>query len=277
MPLLFHDKELMELMENFYVLTGMRIVLFDEKRTELISYPLGNETFCACMRGNIEFNKKCIESDASATEKCRETEKLYISRCHAGLIEATAPILENGKIIGYMMFGQITDQKNKDTFRTQMDTLCSEYNIDSGVKELIKKIKYRSKKQIRAASKILEACTDYIQMKEMVHLSEKRLVDQLEEYIEQHISENITVDTLCKEFNMSRTKLYDIMRSHISGGVATFIRKKRLLHAKHLIQTTQMSAAEISDACGFSDYNYFLRIFKSEFGMSPKNFKKVFM
>ena len=276
MSLLLHDKELMELMENFHVLTGMRIVLLDEKHTELISYPLGNETFCACMRGNLEFNRKCRESDAFATECCRKNNELYISRCHAGLIEATAPITENGNIIGYMMFGQITDQKNKKLFKEQMDALCNAYSSTEEARSLIKKIKYRSKKQIRAASKILEACTSYIQLKEMVHLSEKRLVDKIEEFVEEHICEEINVERLCKEFKLSRTRLYDIMREYIDGGVASFVRRKRLQHAKHLICTTDMPIAEISSACGFSEYNYFLRVFKAEFGVSPKKLSKTF-
>ena len=276
MALLFHDKELLELMENFYVLTGMRIVLFDENHIELISYPENTETFCSCMRKNPEFNKKCCDSDESAATACRRTQKLVISRCHAGLIEATAPITENGKIIGYMMFGQITDHKGKDEFRAIMDALCKEYNADDNISELVKKIKYRSKKQIHAASKILEACTGYIQLKEMVLLSEKRLIDRIEEYIEAHISEEITIEHLCKEFSLSRTRLYDLMRQYISGGVASFIRKKRLLFAKNLILTTPKTIAEIASDCGFADYNYFLRVFKQEFGISPKKMSKLY-
>ncbi|MBR5538601.1 MAG: PocR ligand-binding domain-containing protein [Clostridia bacterium] len=275
MSLLLHDKELMELMENFHILTGMRIVLLDEKRTELISYPLGNETFCACMRSNTEFNRKCRESDALAAERCRKNKELYISRCHAGLIEATAPISENGNIIGYMMFGQITDQKNKKQFEEQMDAICSLYSTQEEYKSLIKKIKYRSKKQIHAASKILEACTSYIQLKEMVHLSEKRLIDKIEEFVDKHIGEEISVERLCKEFKLSRTKLYDIMREYVDGGVASFIRRKKLQYAKHLISTSNMAIAEIASACGFSEYNYFLRVFKSEFGVSPKKLSKT--
>lgn len=276
MALLFHDKELLELMENFHVLTGMRIVLFDENHIELISYPESAETFCACMRNHPEFYEKCCESDEKASAECRKTQSLVISRCHAGLIEATAPITENGKIIGYMMFGQITDHKGKEEFRAQMDILCKEYNADSNVSELVKKIKYRSKKQIHAASKILEACTGYIQLKEMVLLSEKRLIDRIEEYVEAHISEEITIENLCKEFKLSRTRLYDLMRQYISGGVASFVRKKRLQHAKKLILTTKKAIAEVASDCGFTDYNYFLRVFKQEFGISPKKMSKIY-
>jgi len=64
------------------------------------------------------------------------------------------------------------------------------------------------------------------------------------------------------------------MQQYTSGGVANFIRKKRLEKAKLLIKTTEMKIPEISNAVGFSDYNYFLRVFKKQFGISPKKYRK---
>ena len=58
------------------------------------------------------------------------------------------------------------------------------------------------------------------------------------------------------------------MQQYTSGGIANFIRLKRLEKAKFLIRTTDMKIPEISHATGFSDYNYFLRIFKKEFGIT---------
>ena len=60
------------------------------------------------------------------------------------------------------------------------------------------------------------------------------------------------------------------MKQYTSGGIASFIKQKRLKKAKLLIKTTDMKISEISAAVGFSDYNYFLRVFKKEFGVSPK-------
>ena len=59
----------------------------------------------------------------------------------------------------------------------------------------------------------------------------------------------------------------------MQGGVAAFIRKKRLSHAKKLLLTTNLSTTEIADASGFSDYNYFLRLFKKEYGISSKKMR----
>ena len=273
MTLLFQDKELMELMQDFYVLTGIKIALFDENFAELISYPLDKKTFCMHMRENDEFNEKCRKCDEDACRKCNMTKQLEIYSCHAGLTEAVAPITENGKIIGYMMFGQVTDMKDREEFFVEMKKLCTQYGIEKDLDKSIRKIKYRNNKQILAAAKILDAFTEYIMLKEMVQLSGEKLIDSIESFIDVHINEEITVERLCSEFNISRTRLYEIMKQYASGGIASFIRKKRLKKAKLLIKTTDMKISEVSNAVGFNDYNYFLRVFKKEYGIAPKKIK----
>lgn len=274
MTLLLYNKEFTELLENFYTLTGIRVVLFDETYTELISYPANKVTFCNTMKKIPSFCEKCAESDRNSFERAKTTKKLAVFTCHAGLTEATVPIMEKNKIIGYMMFGQITDEKNKELVFSHLKKICSNYETSENIDGLIKKIKYKNKKQIQAASKILDSFTSYVQYKEMVYLSKKHLVDSVEEYIDKHIAEDITVDDLCREFNISRRTFYERMKPYIEGGIASFIRSKKLERAKHLLSTTDLSIAEIADASGFSDYNYFLRLFKKHFGVSPKKFLK---
>lgn len=274
MALLLHDIELMELMQDFYVLTGIRIALFDANGTELVSYPHGEDSFCHCMRKNEEFYKKCRESDERAFEKCRQINKLNIFKCHAGLIEASVPMIEDGKIMGYMMLGRITDQKNKDELVLQVLSHCRCYSLDADIDEKIRKIKYRNEKQIHAAAKILDACTEYVKLKELVRPTGKQLIDSVERFIENHIGEEITVERLCSEFGISRTRLYDAVSPYTHGGIAAFVKHKRLEYAKNLIKTTDMTIPQIADAVGFSDYNYFLRVFKKKYGVSTKQMRQ---
>lgn len=275
MSLLFHDSELTELMKDFYVLTGIRIILFDENCNELASYPPFEETFCAGLRESPEFDKRCKKCDSASFERCRRTHSFDVYKCHAGLIDATAPITEGGRIIGYMMFGQITDNKDKAAFFADMQALCRRYGVTVDMSERIQKIRYRTDRQIRAAAKILEALTVYIQLREIVSPSGRQLIDSIEHFIEEHISEEIDISRLCEEFGISRTRLYEQTRNFVSGGLAAFIRRKRLEHAKKLLRTTDMTIPEISDAVGFSDYNYFLRVFRAEYGMSPRKMSKL--
>lgn len=38
---------------------------------------------------------------------------------------------------------------------------------------------------------------------------------------------------------------------------------------------TDMPISDIADSVGFSDYNYFLRVFKKHYGISPKKMKAM--
>ena len=274
MSLKLNNSELYELMENFYVLTGMRIVIFDDKYKEVLAYPEKPSPFCRAMRQNEKFLCLCNKSDKLSFENCKKTKSLIITRCHAGLIEATAPLLDNNTIIGYMMFGQITDNKDKNSYIEQFTSGYSDYACYNNALKAIKKIKYKKTKQIYAAAKILDACTSYIQIKEMAKSSKIKLVHEIENFIDMHIDEAISIKRLCDEFNVSRTSLYTIMGNHTEHGIAQLIKEKRLQYSKKLLETTNYSIAEISEKIGFSDYNYFLRTFKKRFGISPKKYKK---
>ncbi len=94
-------------MTSFYTLTNIKIVIFDECYHEIIAYPKENSKLCTLMQSGDKTKHKCIKSNIEAFETCKKTKQLLIYNCHAGLVEATAPLLDNGLIIGYIMFGQI--------------------------------------------------------------------------------------------------------------------------------------------------------------------------
>ena len=262
MSLKFDTHELADLMKNFYTLTGIRIVLFDENYREIFAYPKECSPFCLHMRQYPRFYELCCQSDKISFETCKKSGVLTTYKCHAGLIEATSPIMNNGSIIGYVMFGQVSDSKEKDDFKNSLLTLSKNYTHSNEINELIKKIKFKSKKQLVAASKILEACTSYILLKEIIKPSRIELFSAIDDYIASHLAEDITIPSLCRKFSISRTRLY------------AYIKAKRLTKAKELLQSTDMSVADISLAVGFSDYNYFLKAFKEHFGVSTKIIRK---
>lgn len=272
MSLLIYDRELSELLEDFYILTGMQIGIFDRDCNEVMSYPKDEKHFCAYMRKNKEFDALCRESDMEACKKCRKTKGLIKYKCHAGLTEAAAPIAENDRIIGYMIFGQVTESKSKSEFAAQMEEICQKYYPGEDMKNKIKKIKYRGNKQILAAAKILDALTEYVRLREIIRPSGEQLIDRMEDFVEEHISEEITIERLCREFGVSRTRLYEITAPYISGTIGEFIRRKRLSYAKKLLKNTDLSIDRVAEEVGFGDYNYFLRVFKKEYGISPKKY-----
>ena len=52
-----------------------------------------------------------------------------------------------------------------------------------------------------------------------------------------------------------------------------YINNKRLIKANELIRNG-ISMSEAAQQCGFNDYSSFVRAFKRQFGLSPKNYLK---
>ncbi len=265
MSLKLNVDELEKILELFYALSGIRIVVFDENYTEVIAYPKEKCKFCSVIGSAEHLSKECRRCDIEAFEKCKNLNGIYIYKCHAGLTEATIPLKDHNKIIGYMMFGQITDLKDKTSLEEFVDKINHSHNL----KCTPKGIKYRSERQINAAAGLLEICTNYILLKEMIIPDDSRITRLAKEYVNENLSSEIKISDICEYADTSRTKMYEAFKSDCNMGVAEYIRKKRLEYACSMLKSGELSVAEVSEKAGFSDYNYFSRLFKKHYGVSP--------
>ena len=242
MTLSLNRESLLSLMKDFFLLTGFKIALFDASGNEILSYPEKHCAFCALIRSCPEGIKKCNESNQKSFIRCEKTRELVIYHCHAGLLEVTAPLIDNDSVIGYIMFGQITS---------------------------------KSSEQIFAAAKILEACTFYVLLKDMIRLQRENFIQNLNQFLLSHLSEDLSVERLMQEFHLSKNKLYDSCSRYLNVGIAEHIKNLRITEAKKLLKETDLSVREISDKVGFNDYNYFCRVFKKEVGMPANRFRNL--
>jgi len=262
-----NKESLLELMKDFHLLTGIKIALFDVDGNEILSYPENHCEFCALMRSNKETVQYCLQSNAKSFERCKRTRSMEIYRCHAGLIETTAPLIENDSIIGYIMFGQITDNSDKLSVRKDLIKVIERYNLDrAGRNASVYDITYKNEDQIKAASKILEACTFYVLLKDMVSLQRETFIQNLNSFLISHLDEDLSIARLTSEFNISRNKLYDSCNRYLQTGIAEHIKNLRIEEAKRLLRGSDLSVHDISDKVGFTDYNYFCRVFKKQVG-----------
>ena len=246
-----NKEKLLELMQSFYSLTQIKLALFDTDGYEIISYPENHCEFCSRIRSTPAGDSQCIRSNNQSFARCQITGQLEVFRCHAGLIEATVPLIDNDSVIGYIMFGQISD----DAGNTQ--------------------VSYKSTEQILSASKILEACTFYVLFRELVSVRRNNFVDNLNDFLLKHLSEDLSVDRLTREFHISKNKLYESCNRYIPVGIAKHIKMLRIEEAKRLLKETDMSIDSISEKVGFDDYNYFCRVFKKEVGMSAGKYRRL--
>lgn len=275
MAIRYNASDLRDIMRSFYELTGIRFVLFDDECNKVLSYPENECAFCEAMRKKTTTARKCSISDRKAFKTCRNTDGPFLYKCHAGLIEASLALRQNDSIVGYLMFGQMTDNPDSDELAKELVRYCSDHGIakDEALKN-VNEIKYTDNDKILAAAKVLEACMSYILLKELITPESDKIVTVAKEYIEDNLKLTVGIQEICSHLNVSRTKLYEVFKKEMGIGVSEYIRKRRMHRAKKLLKETKMPIWEIAQQVGFDDYTYFSRVFKGIYGTSPRNIRK---
>ncbi|MDD3213786.1 MAG: AraC family transcriptional regulator [Eubacteriales bacterium] len=104
-----------------------------------------------------------------------------------------------------------------------------------------------------------------------VEVRSNEQVDDMIRYIVEHLNQTLTLDMLADRYYVSKFHLSRKFKLATGLSPYQFIRSKRLLKARGLLQEG-MSVTDVCHECGFSDYTNFIRAFKSQFGISPGRF-----
>ena len=98
------------------------------------------------------------------------------------------------------------------------------------------------------------------------------LLDQVLEYIDQHLHEKITLSEVAHHFYVSQSTITQTFRNKLGLSFYRCVTQGRLIAAKRLIEGDQ-SLESIAEAVGFTDYSAFYRAFKQEYGISPRQYR----
>lgn len=93
-------------------------------------------------------------------------------------------------------------------------------------------------------------------------------------YIEMHANEKISLTDLantvgCTEYYLSRK-----FKSETGTSINEFIKSQRIMIAKNLLETTDLSIQEISEQLTFCSRSYFADIFHKTVGISPTEYRE---
>lgn len=276
MTLTVNAGKLTKLIESFYKLTKIKVAVYDDNFKLIFAYPKKDSAFCEMINRIPEGKCNCKESAKKLCEECRKTKRLAALTCHAGLMDAVAPLYENGIIMGYIMFGQITNVRDKQRFMERAEALCEKYPLNKDeFRRKIKTVPYKDKSQLLAVTEIVNAFTAYIYLQSIIALKKEDTLTLLIDYIDNNLSSDLSAKTLCREFYISKTSLYQLTKSAMPDGIAKYVRSKRMDKAAELIAETEKPIEEIAGMVGFIDCDYFRRLFKQTNGMSANQYRKI--
>lgn len=92
-------------------------------------------------------------------------------------------------------------------------------------------------------------------------------------YIQAHLADDLTIDSLAKAFHVSPSKLKADFRSFTGLSVKKFVTQQRLRHARHLLETTRLDIGTVGSECGFPTESHFIDTFRTAFGTTPGKYR----
>lgn len=189
------------------------------------------------------------------------------------------------------VFNIITDKNISNRIKHLFNNFTKIDFCDDSQKTVIRSIifnlvsNYRSKSQYGLAlSKLnlIELCLQLVEFTDKQDVpdnntvpakkSESGVVDIIK-YINENYSSKITLDTLTEIFFVNKYYLCHVFKNETGLSIIDFVNSKRLAEAEKLLRYSDGSITDICFKVGFSSINYFLKLFKSAYKVTPKKFR----
>ena len=105
--------------------------------------------------------------------------------------------------------------------------------------------------------------------KEIDDITFDERIEAILNFINTNLDKDLSIDLISKTFYLSRYYLMHSFKKETGYTLYNYIQKKRLIKASDLIKGG-MRTGEVCSLCGFGDYSSFVRAFKKEFELSPR-------
>jgi len=93
----------------------------------------------------------------------------------------------------------------------------------------------------------------------------------------EYANPELSLDGMVTSIGVSRTKINDILKTELGYTFITYLNKLRLTEAARLLaDKEEANIAEIAYSVGYKNVSYFNKLFKEEYGCTPKTFKSLY-
>lgn len=277
MRAVFDKDELLVLLRDFYELSGIRAVIFDEWGMDMLSYPGELPAFCRLVRSTPQGQTGCRICDQNACRTARREKRTMIYACHAGLIEVITPICADDVIVGYLLLSHIVQGADEAAEWELARSACEKYGLDEAeLHAAYNELSRTPYRILKSASDLLSLAATALYQARLARLVPGSPAERLNRFLSEHLAEDLSSERICRELSIGRTSLFHLSRETYGCGISEQVSRLRIRRAMELLTTTRMTNSEICEAVGITDYNYFFRVFRKQTGLTPNTYRREF-
>lgn len=119
--------------------------------------------------------------------------------------------------------------------------------------------------------KFREACKNIVNKNEE---HENHLVVKAKDYILQNYNKDISLDEVSRQLDLSSYYFSKLFKEETGSNFVEYVTALRIQKAKELLKDNDCTMKEICSSVGYSDPNYFSRIFKKNEGITPTEYRE---
>ncbi len=100
------------------------------------------------------------------------------------------------------------------------------------------------------------------------------IVSQILNYMKQNYRKELTLNQVAENLYLSPGYLGKLLKEATGMNFTEYLTGLRIQRAKELLEDTEQSVGEISEAVGYKDPNYFIKVFKKVTDSTPQRYRK---
>ena len=108
---------------------------------------------------------------------------------------------------------------------------------------------------------------------EITHSGNKTRLQYVIHFIQEHLTDKILINEPCRRAYLSRNNFFKWFKEQFGVTLLDYINQERIKLAKQLLTEPNRNVSSVGARCGFTDVNYFVRIFKKQKGITPRPYQ----
>lgn len=255
----------------------------------LSPYVAHTNPYCMFVKQDRKRYYKCLSMIRPMYNCCLAGDDGFWGICHAGVYESVVPIKLSGEVLGSINVGCFPGKEKESSFLIRRLFAQADAGDYEKAMALFEAHMQPASVDPDTMLPMLRLLSEYLAQtytsfknsqsgKDVYRLPRENCEDTILshaiEYIRQNYASKITVKQIAQSCHCCESYINHTFRKRTGVNINVYINKTRIEHAKNYLLTTAMSISEIAMTTGFSDPNYFSRVFMELLGITPTEFRR---
>ncbi|MGE5528528.1 MAG: PocR ligand-binding domain-containing protein [Patescibacteria group bacterium] len=188
------------LARSFSVATGLGVNVLTQSGTLVPLAGTGLHPFCRLVQGKALGLSRCVASLAKGGELAAQLGEPYIFRCHAGVIEWSAPVVVHGEFLGSFSCGPVLMWPLDGLALEEVNQAVRDLDLPAGeVSRLLQDVKVLTAPNVQAAAELLFVTANHIAQSGLLTLLQRRELNEQQARLAEAIGARKRAEELLQE------------------------------------------------------------------------------